>query len=131
MHSMGYSTHISDGAVWRAIALNGLAFVLWSVLGVGAGVLIRSQIGATIVLGILYVIGSSGAALIFLALSHFVAHWFDRLQLLIPTVASDLLITGADVPGNPPRWLGAVVLIGYAAVTGVIGTLITKRRDIS
>jgi ABC-type transport system involved in multi-copper enzyme maturation permease subunit len=131
LHSMGYSTYFGDGGVWRAIGLNLLAFVLWSVLGVGAGVLIRSQIAATIVLGILYVIGSTGAALIFAALAHFVAHWFDRLQLLIPTVASDVLITGAQIPGNPPRWLGAVVLIAYAAVTGVIGTVITKRRDIS
>ena len=41
------------------------------------------------------------------------------------------MISGTELPGNLPRWVGAVVLIGYALVTGVIGTLIMKRRDIS
>jgi hypothetical protein len=41
------------------------------------------------------------------------------------------MISGTELPGNPPRWVGAVVLISYAVITGVLGTLITKRRDIS
>ena len=31
----------------------------------------------------------------------------------------------------PPWWVGALVLIGYGVVAGVIGTLITRKRDIS
>ena len=38
------------------------------------------------------------------------------------------MISGAELPGNPPRWVGAAVLIGYAVVTGVIGTSITRTR---
>jgi hypothetical protein len=41
------------------------------------------------------------------------------------------MIAGTDLPGNPPRWVGAAVLIGYALVAGTIGTLIMRRRDIS
>jgi len=41
------------------------------------------------------------------------------------------MLSGTELPGNPPRWVGAVVLIGYAIVAGVVGTMITKRRDIS
>lgn len=122
---------LGEPAVWRAIGLNALAFALWAVVGVGAGVLIRSQLGATLTLSIGYVIGSFGAGLVFFLLTEYVAEWFSKLQVIVPTTASALMISGTDLPGNPPRWVGAAVLIGYALVTGVIGTLITKRRDIS
>jgi ABC-2 type transport system permease protein len=128
---LNLGAQLGEGAVWRAIGLNALAFVLWAVLGVGAGVLIRSQIAATLILAILYTVGSSAVGLVFYLLSQHVAHFFDKLQVLIPTTASSLMISGTELPGNPPRWVGAVVLIGYAVVTGVIGTLLTQRRDIS
>jgi len=41
------------------------------------------------------------------------------------------MISGTEIPGNPPRWVGAGVLIGYAVLTGIVGTLLTQRRDIS
>jgi len=131
LHQLDFGAELGNGAVWRAIGLNALAFVLWSVLGVGAGVLIRSQIAATLTLSILYVVGTQAIALIFYLLSEYVWKWIEHLQVLVPTSASELMISGIDLPGNPPRWLGAVVLIGYALVTGVLGTVLTKRRDIS
>jgi ABC-2 type transport system permease protein len=131
LNQLDFGAQLGDGAVWRAIALNALAFVLWSVLGVGAGVLIRSQIAATLTLSILYVVGTQAVALIFYLLSEYVWKWIEHLQVLVPTSASQLMISGTDLPGNPPRWLGAVVLIGYTLVTGVLGTVLTKRRDIS
>jgi len=117
--------------VWRAIALNALAFVLWAVLGVGAGVLIKRQLAATLILAILYTVGTSAVGLIFFLLTENVARWFENLQVLIPTSASQLMISGTELPGNPPRYVGALVLIGYAVIGGVVGTVLTKRRDIS
>jgi ABC-2 type transport system permease protein len=131
MSNLDLGSQLGEGAVWRAIGLNLLAFVLWAVLGVGLGVLIRSQLAATLILGIVYVIGTSVVGLLFYLLTRYVAHWFENLQVLVPTTASALMISGTELPGNPPRWVGAVVLIGYAVVAGVVGTLITKRRDIS
>jgi ABC-2 type transport system permease protein len=131
LNHLGDGGQLGEPAVWRAIGLNALAFVLWSVLGVGAGVLIRSQLGATLTLSILYVVGTSAVGLIFYLLSEHVAKWFENLQVLVPTSASQLMISGTDLPGSPPRWVGAVVLIGYALVTGLLGTALTKRRDIS
>ena len=131
MNALNLSSQIGEPAVWRAIGLNALAFLLWGVLGVGLGVLIRSQLAATLILGIVYTIGTSIFQVIFTLLSTYVAKWFENLQVLIPTTASSLMLSGTELPGNPPRWVGAVVLIGYAAVAGVIGTVITKRRDIS
>jgi ABC-2 type transport system permease protein len=131
MNSLDLGSQLGEPAVWRAIGLNALAFVLWAILGVGAGVLIRSQIAATLILAITYTVGTSAIGLIFFLLTENVAQWFENLQVLIPTTASQLMISGTELPGNPPRWVGAVVLISYAVITGVLGTLITKRRDIS
>lgn len=131
MSNLGFGSLLGEAAVWRAIGLNLLAFLLWAVLGVGLGVLIRSQIAATLVLSILYTVGSTAAGVIFYLLGRFVADFFNKLQVLDPTTASQLMISGTDLPGSPPRWVGAIVLIGYAVLAGVVGTLITKRRDIS
>ena len=131
LRSMDVGAQLGEGAIWRAIGLNALAFVLWAVLGVGFGVLIRSQIGATVTLALVYVVGTFGASLIFTLLASKVADWFSKVEVLVPTTASALMISGTELPGNPPRWVGAVVLIGYATIAGVLGTVITKRRDIS
>ncbi|GAB2628898.1 hypothetical protein Aab01nite_21280 [Paractinoplanes abujensis] len=131
MNNLNLGSQLGEPAVWRAIGLNALAFVLWAILGVGAGVLIRSQIAATLILAITYVVGTSAIGLIFFLLSEYVAEWINNFQVLVPTTASTLMISGTDLPGSPPRWVGAVVLIGYAAVLGFFGTWLTKRRDIS
>lgn len=131
LKNLDLAVQLGEPAVWRAIGLNALAFVLWGILGVGAGVLIRSQIAATLILGITYVVGTSAVGLIFFLLSEYVAEWINNLQVLVPTTASLLMISGTDLPGSPPRWTGAVVLIGYAVVFGFFGTWLTKRRDIS
>ena len=131
MSQLDLPTSLGEPAVWRAIGLNLLAFVLWAVLGVGLGVLIRSQLAATLILAILYTVGSTAAGVIFYLLGRYVAEFFDKLQVLIPTSASQLMLSGTELPGNPPRWVGAAVLIGYAVVAGAVGTMLTKRRDIS
>jgi ABC-2 type transport system permease protein len=131
LDALNVGAQLSEPAIWRAIGLNALAFALWAILGVGFGVLIRSQLGATLTLSIAYVIGNFGATLVFFLLSQYVAEWTSKLQVIVPTAASQLMIAGTELPGNPPRWVGAAVLIGYALVAGVIGTAIMRRRDIS
>jgi ABC-type transport system involved in multi-copper enzyme maturation permease subunit len=131
MDALNLPVQLGEPAVWRAIGLNLLAFLLWAVLGVGLGVLIRSQLAATLILAIVYTIGAAVVGVIFTLLTQYVAEWIGKLQVLVPTTASALMLSGTELPGNPPRWVGAVVLIGYAILAGVVGTLITKRRDIS
>jgi ABC-2 type transport system permease protein len=128
----GYDHHLTDGPVIRSILLNLLAYVLWGVFGVGFGVLIRSQIGATVTAVVLYLLGTAAAQLVFLLLQQWLKiDWIQELQVVVPSIASKLMIDGIELPGSPPQWLGAVVLIGYALVTSVIGTLVIRRRDIS
>ncbi|MFI5494674.1 ABC transporter permease [Actinoplanes sp. NPDC051859] len=131
LSSLDVGTQLGEPAVWRAIGLNGLAYVLWAILGVGAGVLIRSQIGATITLSTVYILGTFGVALFVGLLADKFGDWVNKLQVLVPPIASGLMISGTELPGNPPRWVGALVLIGYALVAGVLGTWIAKRRDVS
>ncbi|UQU65971.1 ABC transporter permease [Couchioplanes caeruleus] len=131
LNALNVGTQLGEPAVWRAIGLNALAYALWAVVGVGAGVLIRSQIGATITLSTVYVIGYLGAATIFALLTPKIGDWFGKLQVLVPPLASQLMISGTELPGNPPRWVGALVLVGYAALAGVLGTWLTKKRDIT
>jgi ABC-2 type transport system permease protein len=131
LRHLGLGTQLGEPAVWRAVGLNALAYLLWAILGVGAGVLIRSQIAATLVLAITYTVGAQAVGVIFLLLSNNVAKWIEKLQVIVPTTASQLMVSGTELPGNPPRWVGAAVLIAYAVVGGVVGTMITKSRDIS
>lgn len=132
MSTQDQSSHLGDGAVVRAILLNLLAYLLWGIFGVGFGVLIRSQIGATVTAVVLYLVGTSAAAIIFALLQRWLdADWIGELQVIVPSIASTLMITGGDLPGSPPQWVGAVVLIAYAVVTGVVGTAIIRTRDIS
>ncbi|WP_027659406.1 ABC transporter permease subunit [Salinispora fenicalii] len=118
-------------AVWEAVALNGLAYLLWVFFGVGLGTLIRSQIGATVTGILLYLGGTIGALTVLAIAASRFGDWINNLQLLVPSLASSLMITGVDIPGEPPRWAGAAVLIGYGLISGLIGILIMRRRDIS
>ncbi|MEU4716276.1 ABC transporter permease subunit [Micromonospora purpureochromogenes] len=128
----GWDAHLGDWDITRAILLNLLAYVLWGVFGVGFGVLIRSQIGATITAVVLYLVGTTAANLVFFLLQQWLEQdWISKLAVIVPSTASSLMISGTELPGNPPQWVGAVVLIAYAVVTSVAGSLIMRRRDIA
>jgi hypothetical protein len=126
------SSLLGEWPVQRAILLNLLAYALWGVLGIGIGVLIRSQIGATIIAAVVYLIGTAAVAILVAVLGNGLGwDWVEDAQYAFPSVASTLMVSGTDLPGRPPYWVGALVLVGWAIVTGTIGTMITRRRDIS
>jgi ABC-2 type transport system permease protein len=126
------ANHLGEWAPTRAMLLNLLAYTLWGILGVGFGVLIRSQIGATVTTVGLYLIGTQVAAVLFTVLANWLdREWIREAQVIVPSIASSLMVSGTQLPGNPPQWSGAAILIGYALVTGLIGTMIIRQRDIS
>ena len=120
--------------------MNLLAFVIWAVLGVGLGVLIRSQLGATLTgAGALPASAYAGRVVFFGLIRTFVikddgvwkASWSScRRRLADHGLAERIAVRARRVLG-PPWWVGALVLLGYGVVAGVVGTLITRRRDIS
>lgn len=131
LNTQGKSAHLGDTDVLQAIALNLLAYGLWGIFGLGIGVLIRSQIGATVTAIVLYLAGFIGAIIVFALLAEWWGPWVSKWQVIVPSIASQLMVSGTQLPGNPPQWVGAAVLIGYAVVAGTIGTLLLRRRDIS
>ena len=134
LSNKGYASQLGEWPVMRAILMNGLAFGLWGILGVGLGVLIRNQIGAVLVGAIAYVVGSQAVQLVFFLIYEFwiKKDWVLKSMVAFPTVASQVMISPEKIfPQSPVWWAGALVLIGYGVVFGVVGTLITRKRDIS
>lgn len=132
--SKGYSSQLGEWPVTRAILMNGLAFGLWGILGVGLGVLIRNQIGAVLVGAIAYVVGSQAVQIIFYLIYEFWVKedWVLKAMVAFPTVASTVMVSPEKTfPQSPVWWVGAIVLLAYGVVFGAVGTLITRKRDIS
>src|SRR5690606_13914715 len=133
----GYAIPWDSVTVWRAVAMNLLAYTLWAMLGVGLGVLIRSQLGATITAVALYLISVPAAFVVFAGLAQLVrndAVW--NFIVAVPGVASQVMVSSERLQFGPNEsavewWMGALVLTAYGVVAGVIGTLVTRRRDIS
>jgi ABC-2 type transport system permease protein len=130
----GIPNHLGDWPVLRAILINLAVFALWAVFGVGIGVLIRSQIGATVTASLLYVVGTQVAGIITFLIHQFwiKKDWVLTLQVLVPARAAEIAVSPTKLyEQSPPEWVGAVVLIGYGIVLGVIGTSLMRNRDIS
>lgn len=132
LNAQGAESAFGEWPVTRSILLNLLAYLLWALIGVGFGVLIRSQIGATVTALVVYLVGTIAVSIIVTLLQLWLKQdWIDELQWAMPSISSQLLVNGVDLPGQPHYWVGGLVLLGWAAVTGVIGTMITRTRDIS
>ncbi len=136
--SQGYGAQLGEWQVQRPILMNLLAFVLWGILGVGLGVLLRSQIAAVVVGAVAYVIGSQAVQIAaFLVYEYLIKKdWVIQAMVGWPSVASQVMISpdafmGAGIVAAPKWWVGLLVLIGYGLFFGVIGTLITRKRDIT
>ncbi|HKT05426.1 MAG TPA: ABC transporter permease [Rugosimonospora sp.] len=130
----GIASHLGDWAVIRAILINLLVFALWAVFGVGIGVLIRSQIGATVTATLLYVVGTQVAGIITFLIHQFwiKKDWVLTMQVLVPARAAEIAVSPTKLfPQSPPEWVGAAVLVGYGIVLGLIGTSMMRNRDIS
>lgn len=130
----GFPSHLTDWPVTRAIMINLLVFALWAIFGVGIGVLIRSQIGATVTATLLYVVGTEVAGIITFLIHQFwiKKDWVLTMQVLVPARAAEIAVSPAKLyPQSPPEWVGAAVLVGYGIVLGLIGTSIMRNRDIS
>lgn len=127
-----HGTLLGEWEVQRALLLNLMAYAIWTVLGVGIGTLITNQLGAVITASVLYLIGTQVIGVLFLLLSS----WLDSMavlkwQVIWPAAASQVMITPGENEMLPVWWVGALVLVGYAVVSGVVGVLITRHRDIS
>ncbi len=105
----------------EVLATSGLALVIYALIGVGIGALLRNQVGA-IVGGLVYLFvvepvirsipATSGAY-----------KWMPGGALEAMTATFD----GPDLLGSSQ---GALLLVGYGLVAAVLGILLAVRRDV-
>ena len=84
----------------------------------------------------LYLVGTQAAAGIVLALYFWLKlKWIAQALLFIPSFASGYMVGGEQNAIDEirlwPRWAAALILIGYGLLSGGLGTLILRKRDVS
>jgi len=133
LHAQHVSISLTSWIVVRSVLLSLLAFVIWAIFGTGLGTLINSQIAAVIAGLASYLAGYLVVEIIFQLIYLVYRHgWILGAPVIAPAVATRVMITpGRAFPHAPPQWAGLAVMIGYAAVFGAIGIVLTKRRDVT
>ena len=132
LRSQHVTVALADWVPVRSVLLNLLAYVIWSVLGVGLGTLFRGQVVAVLVGLALYLGGAAAVAaavnLIYLAYHH---TWVLGAAVIAPAVASLVMITPRRAFDHaPPQWAGLLVMMGYVVFLGAVGVLRIRRRDV-
>lgn len=131
----GIGTQLDDGATWALLGRMVVAFVLWALIGIGIGTLVRNQVGA--------VVGVLAFTQFVEPIARLAGGFVDGLSdatTFLPGAASDALVgaslfttiggSGSTAPGMESL-AGGLVLLGYAAVLLVLGYLFSWRRDVT
>jgi ABC-2 type transport system permease protein len=122
----GYGLGLDADRLWVTMGLAVAAIAIWTVLGIGIGTLIRSQIAA-IVVAILVTFLIEPLLTFALAAAD-----LDWLVKWLPSNASSALMA----PGNVMLdylewWAGGLVLLAYGLVLAGLGVVLSVRRDVS
>jgi len=130
----GLDTELTSPDTWALLGRMLLAYVLWVLIGIGVGALVRNQVGA--IVGVL--VFTQFLEPVARAAASFVEGLPDVTRFL-PGAASDILV-GASIFSVTPTaangdtlqwWAGGAVLLGYAVVFLVLGNLTSWRRDVT
>ncbi|RLK46663.1 ABC transporter permease subunit [Microbacterium telephonicum] len=132
--AFGVDTKLDDSDIWAMIGRMVIAFVLWMLIGIGVGTLVRNQVAA--VVGVIAF--TQFLEPILRTVGGFVDGVTDVVRWL-PGAASDALVgasiytsfMGAQADDQIAWWAGGLVLLGYAVVLLVAGYLFSWRRDVS
>lgn len=130
----GLDTGLGTSGTWALLGRIVLAFVLWVLVGIGVGALVRNQVAAIVIV---------------LAFTQFIeplarlaASFVDGLSdvtKFLPGASGDALVGSSifavTVPGADGTslewWSGGLVLLGWAALFLVLGYITSWRRDVS
>ena len=105
----------------RTLAASGLVLVVFTVIGVGVGALVRNQVGA-IVGALVYlnviepIVASIGA--------------ISGAYKWLPGGAVQAITSDFEAPDLLEPWQGAVLLLAYGLVAALVGTALAARRDV-
>ncbi|MEZ3161905.1 ABC transporter permease [Microbacterium sp. BWT-B31] len=133
----GLDTDLGSADTWAMIGRMVLAYVLWVIVGIGVGALVRNQVGA--IVGVL--VFTQFLEPVARAAAAFVEQ-LEPVTRYLPGAASDTLVgasifsvaagPGAGASSDPLEWwVGGLVLLGYAVVLLVLGYLASWRRDVA
>jgi ABC-2 type transport system permease protein len=125
----GFSPFPEAGPIARALALSLLVLGLWSLLGLGAGILIPNQVAA-----ILIAVGAAWILEPLLGVLLGFVSWGHTIVPYLPSQATSAMVGQINTSTAVHLlswWAGALVLVAYAAVLAGIGSYLTVRRDVT
>lgn len=130
---VGVDTRLGEGETWAMIARMVVAFVLWALIGIGVGTLVRNQVAA--------VVGVLAFTQFVEPILRTVAGFVDGLSSVttaLPGAASDALVgasiytsIGGAAGSTLTWWGGGLILLAYAVVVLGLGYLVSWRRDVA
>jgi hypothetical protein len=106
----------------RVLTSSGLALVIYTVIGVGIGALLRNQVGA-IVGALVYLFVVEGIIVRAIPGLRDIYKW-------LPGGALEALTATFQGPTLLEPWQGGLLLLGYGLVAALLGTLLAVRRDV-
>ena len=105
----------------RTLALSGLVLVIFAVIGVGVGALLRNQVGAIV------------GALVYLYVIEPIVSSIGAIQgayKWLPGGAVQALTSDFQAPDLLEPWQGGLLLLGYGLIAALLGTFFAVRRDV-
>jgi ABC-2 type transport system permease protein len=105
----------------QTLGASGLVLVVFAVIGVGVGALLRNQVGA--------IVGS----LVYLYVVEPIVSSISAIQgafKWLPGGAVRAITSNLQAPDLLAPWQGALLLLGYGLVAALLGTFLAVRRDV-
>ncbi|PWW23079.1 ABC-2 family transporter [Geodermatophilus normandii] len=105
----------------RTLAAAGLVLVVFAVIGVGVGALLRNQVGAIV------------GALVYLYVAEPIISSIGAVQgayKWLPGGAVQAITSDFQAPELLEPWQGGLLLLGYGLLAALLGTFLAVRRDV-
>ena len=115
----GHAPSVADNL--RTLGASGLVLVVFTVIGVGLGALVRSQVGAIV------------GALVYLNVIEPIISSIPAIAgayKWLPGGAVQAITSDFQAPDLLQPWQGTILLIAYGVVAALIGTWLASRRDV-
>ena len=130
---LGLDTELGSSDTWALFARMVLALILWTLIGIGVGTLVRNQVVAIVI-----VLAFTQFIEPLLRLAGGFVGWLAESARFLPGAASDALI-GASIynvmrtsGGDSLEWWhGGGVLLAFALILLLIGHLVSWTRDVT
>ncbi|KQS73315.1 ABC transporter permease [Modestobacter sp. Leaf380] len=110
-----------SGDTLGVLLRSGLALVVYAVIGVGVGALVRNQVAA--------VVGSLVYLFVVESILRSVPATSGAYKFL-PGGALEAMTATFEGPDLLTAWQGGLLLLGYGLLAAVLGTLLAVRRDV-